>query len=76
MHIPNAALDEAAQIRRERLLVLMREHGLTCRELGRLLDRHAGTVGNWRAGRWPIPDHTAALLELAEKTGHLQEAKQ
>lgn len=54
--------------RRERLIELMDEHQLTCRQIGQWLDREPQTVRAWRSGNCPITDHTLALLEIIVAT--------
>lgn len=50
--------------RTERLHNIMAEHGLTCRDVGRLLGRTEQTVLIWRCkGGKVIPSHQLELLE-------------
>jgi len=68
---PRANPDQARQ-RRQRLLEIMRRDGINARQLGDLLERDPHAVRNWRSGCATIPDHTAALIEMAHKAGHLR----
>lgn len=55
----------AQEERRQHLIALMDEHGISCPELALLMDRKPNTVRCWRSGHVPINDHTLALIELA-----------
>lgn len=42
---------------------IMRDHSLTCRQVGELLNRDLRTVRNWRAAAGAtIPEHALQLL--------------
>lgn len=50
--------------RRERLLQLMGQYRVSCRELAEMMDRKPQTVRCWRNGSVPLNDHTLAVVEL------------
>ena len=49
---------------RKRLVSLMTKHCLSAKQVATLLNRHPGTVRNWRCSRPDIPIHQLELLEL------------
>ncbi|ADE87949.1 transcriptional repressor [Escherichia phage vB_EcoM_ECO1230-10] len=57
--------------RTERLHDIMAKHGLTCRDVGRLLGRTEQTVLIWRCkGGKVIPTHQLELLEYKLSGGN------
>lgn len=56
-----------AESRRERLTFLMEKHGLTSRQVGRLVHRSPSYVRQWRCGMSVMPECLLRLLELEIK---------
>jgi hypothetical protein len=55
--------------RQRRLRRLMRTHGLTPQQVGKLLYRNASYVRSWHAGINPVPPEMLRLLELEIQSG-------
>lgn len=58
-----------------RLRVLMAKHRLTAEQVGKMVNREAGTVYQWRRGYREMPDEMLELLDrkLAPAAGEVAE---